>query len=164
MDPMRTSPSLRNIARRTLGPQGIQFVHRNLDRAHAVIQAAKKEPAVRAAIARSKQRGTAPKDWFCGIDDETWLWTNTVARRRRKAIADLLPQMPAQSFQENFTGQSGDLSLREGFNAYKDFQEFLRTIRRAGWVMPRNYGLRLRLGQDHPVFFEGCRTGEAIGS
>jgi SAM-dependent methyltransferase len=119
---MRTSSSLRNIARRTLGPRGIQFVHRHLDRAHAVIQAAKKEPAVRAAIAKSKERGTAPKDWFSGIDDETWLWMNTVARRRRKAIADLLPQMPAQSFQENFTGHSGDSSLREGFNAYRIFK------------------------------------------
>jgi hypothetical protein len=49
---------------------------------------------VRGAITSSEKPGTAPKDWFRGIDDETWLWINTTGRRRRKAVARLLPKMP----------------------------------------------------------------------
>jgi SAM-dependent methyltransferase len=119
LDPIHNSSSLRNVARRVQSPRYIQFVHRNLDRMHALIQAAKKEPAVRAAVAKSKEPGTTPKVWFSGVDDETWLWMNTFARRRRRAIANLLPQVPPPSFQENFTGHSGDSTLREGFNAYR---------------------------------------------
>lgn len=89
----------------------------------AALRAAKNEPAVRVAIARSKKLGTSPKDWFAGFNDETWFWMNTTARRRRKAIANLVPQMPEVSMQENFTGHSGDSTLREGFNAYKIIKE-----------------------------------------
>jgi len=120
---MRVSTSLRGIARRAFGPRGTEFVRRRLDTARAVIQAAKNEPAVRVAIARSKQPGTGPKDWFSGLDDETWLWMNTVARRRRKAIANLVPQMPEPRLQEGFTGQSGDATLQTGFNAYRTFKD-----------------------------------------
>jgi SAM-dependent methyltransferase len=93
----------------------------------AVFRAAKNEPAVRAAIARSKKSGTSPKDWFSGISDETWIWMNTTGCRRRKAIANLVPQMPEVSMQENFTGHSGDSTLREGFDAYKIFKKCYET-------------------------------------
>jgi len=93
--------------------------------ASAVIQAAKNEPAVRVAIARSEKPGSSPKDWFAGISDETWFWMNTMGRTRRKAIAELVPQMPEVSLQENFTGHSGDSTLREGFDAYRIFKKML---------------------------------------
>lgn len=95
--------------------------------ASAVLRAAKNEPAVRAAIARSKKPGSSPKDWFSGINDETWFWMNTTGRRRRKSIADLVPQMPEVSLQELFTGQSGDATLRQGFNAYRIFKNCYET-------------------------------------
>jgi SAM-dependent methyltransferase len=95
--------------------------------ASAVLRMAKNEPSVRVAISRSKQTGTSPKDWFSGLNDETWFWMNTTARRRRKAIANLVPQMPEVSMQEFFTGQSGDAALREGFNAYKIFRNCYET-------------------------------------
>jgi SAM-dependent methyltransferase len=87
-----------------------------------VIQAATNEPAVRVAIARSRQPATSPKDWFFGLDDDTWFWMNTTAGRRREAIANLVPQMPEISTQETFTGQSGDSTLKEGFVAYRIFK------------------------------------------
>jgi SAM-dependent methyltransferase len=95
--------------------------------ASALLRAAKNEPAVREVIARSKKRGTSPKDWFSGISDEGWLWMNTTGRRRRKAIAGLVPQMPEVPMQERFTGSSGDSTLREGFNAYKIFKNCYET-------------------------------------
>jgi SAM-dependent methyltransferase len=119
---MRVPSSLRRIAQQALGPRGTEFVSRSLHKARGVIQAVKNEPAVRIVIARSKRSGTTPKDWFSTLDDETWLWMNTVARRRRKAIAKLVPQMPEPRLQEGFTGQSGDATLKEGFGAYQIFK------------------------------------------
>ena len=91
------------------------------------LRAAKNEPVVRRVTARSERPNTGPKDWFSGIDDETWFWMNTTGRRRRKAVARLLPEMPEASIQEGFTGSSGDSSLREGFNAYRLFKKCYET-------------------------------------
>jgi SAM-dependent methyltransferase len=92
-----------------------------------VLRVAKNELAVRPAIVRSEKPNTGPKDWFSGIDDETWLWMNTTGRRRRKAIARLLPGMPEISIQEMYTGGSGDQTLRAGFNAYRIFKKCYET-------------------------------------
>src|SRR5215469_13990975 len=100
--PVRMSirPSLHSIAKQVLGPRGIAFVRRHLRTAYAAINAAKNEPALRVAVALSRQPATSPKDWFSGLNDETWFWMNTTARRRRKTIASLVPKMPAVSMQE----------------------------------------------------------------
>jgi SAM-dependent methyltransferase len=96
--------------------------------ASGALRAVKNEPAVRRVIARSKKPATGPKDWFSGIDDETWFWLNSAGRMRRKAIARLLPKMPEVSVQETFTGSSGDSTLREGFNAYRIFKKSYETL------------------------------------
>ena len=71
----------------------------------------KNESAVRRAIARSKKPGSSPKDWFAGMDDETWFWMNITGRDRSEAIASLVPKMPEVSMQGLFTGQSGHATL-----------------------------------------------------
>ena len=76
--------------------------------------------ATRRVIERSKKPGTSPKDWFLGIDDETWFQMNMADRG--KALADLLPKMPDPSLQVWFTGDSGDVTLRDGFGAYRLFK------------------------------------------
>ena len=91
------------------------------------LRAARNEPAVRRIITRSEKPDTNPKDWFSGIDDETWFWMNTTGRRRRKAIARLVPKMPEVSTQETYTGWSGDSTLREGFDAYRVFKKCYET-------------------------------------
>jgi SAM-dependent methyltransferase len=93
----------------------------------AVLRVAKNELAVRRTIVRSEKPNTCPKDWFSGIDDETWLWMNTTGRRRRKAIARLLPEMPEISIHEMYTGSSGDQTLGEGFKAYRLFKKCYET-------------------------------------
>ena len=102
-----------------------------------MLRVAKNELAVRRAIARSEKPNTGPKDWFSGIDDETWFWMNTKGRRRRKAIARLLPEMPEVSIQETYTGGSGDLTLREGFDTYRLFKKYYETqLARSSLVAP----------------------------
>ena len=91
------------------------------------LRAARNEPVVRKVITRSETPDTSPKDWFSGIDDETWFWMNTTGRRRRKAIARLVARMPEVSVQETYTGWSGDSTLREGFDAYRIFRKSYET-------------------------------------
>jgi SAM-dependent methyltransferase len=86
--------------------------------------ALKNAPTVRRAIQRGKKPGSSPKDWFYGIDDETWLWMNMA---RGDALANLLPKMPDPNLQALFTGQSGDSTLKEGFNAYRLFKNCYET-------------------------------------
>jgi SAM-dependent methyltransferase len=86
-----------------------------------VVDAVKNQPAARRAVALSKMPGTSPRDWFGGMDDETWFWMNT-AGRRHKSIANLLPRLPEASIQQMYTGSAGDATLREGFRAYRLFK------------------------------------------
>jgi len=77
---------------------------------------------MRRAIARSRKPGTIPKDWFSEADDDAWLWMNTVGRRRLRPLAAIVPGMPGASLQANFTGGTEDVTLREGFAAYRLFK------------------------------------------
>jgi SAM-dependent methyltransferase len=79
----------------------------------------------RRAIKRSKRPSTSPKDWFSGVDDDTWWLMN--ASSREEALANLLPKMPEVFMQELYTGSSGETTLREGFNAYRNFKRFYET-------------------------------------
>ena len=74
---------------------------------------------------------------------------NTTGRRRRKAIARLLPKMPEVSIQELYTGSSGDVTLREGFDAYKIFKNSYET-----YVGP--------IGSCRAVLDFGCGWGRII--
>jgi SAM-dependent methyltransferase len=67
-------------------------------------------------------------DWFSGFDDDTWLWMHTSTQlRRRPEIASLLPELPAPSVQENYTGSSAFATLQEGFHAYQLFKSYYET-------------------------------------
>ena len=75
-----------------------------------------------AGLALLRSHSGTPKDWFAGISDDTWMWMNTWGRRRFKAIAALLPKMPAEALQVQYTGSSGDTVLHQGFAAYQLFK------------------------------------------
>jgi hypothetical protein len=92
-----------------------------------VLQVAKNELAVRRVVARSKKPDTGPKDWFSGIDDESWFWMNTVGRRKLKSVAAIVPGVPDESMQANFTGGVEDTTFREGFAAYQLFNSRVTT-------------------------------------
>lgn len=103
-------------------PEGMTF-HRYVTlRISAAFRAAQNEPAVRSVIGRSRKPDSTPHDWFTGLDDETWFWMNTSGRRHHESIARLVPGLPAAALQDTYTGQHGDATLGEGFNAYKLFK------------------------------------------
>jgi SAM-dependent methyltransferase len=71
------------------------------------------------AAGRSKRRGTSPKDWFSGVDDDIWFWMNTQGRRRFKSIAAIVPGLPDATLQATYTGNAEDATLSEGFTVYR---------------------------------------------
>lgn len=54
--------------------------------------------------------------------EEEWFWVNTEGRRQFPQLRALLPGLPDEQIQSGFTGATGDVTLREGFNAYQLFK------------------------------------------
>jgi SAM-dependent methyltransferase len=88
----------------------------------SVVRAVKNGPAACRALARSKRTGTTPRDWFSGIDDDAWLWMNTVGRRKIKPIAAIVPGVPDAAMQTLYTGDTENVMFRKGFIAYQLFK------------------------------------------
>lgn len=80
------------------------------------------EIAYRAA-SESLRDGDTPRERFRGISDGFWFWLLTEGCRRNVNLRDFLPAMPEEAVQLRFTGDAGDVTLREGFNAYRLFRE-----------------------------------------
>jgi len=93
----------------------------------SVVRAVRNGPMACRVLARSKRTGTTPRDWFSGVDDDTWLWMNTVGRRRFRPLAAIVPGVPDAYMQTNYTGNSEDATLREGFVAYRLFKNYYET-------------------------------------
>jgi SAM-dependent methyltransferase len=61
----------------------------------------------------------APNSLFRGISDPFWFWVCTEGQRTHSVIRAILPGVPSESIQLNFTGSKGDAVLREGFSMYQ---------------------------------------------
>lgn len=60
---------------------------------------------------------------FSGISDDFWIWLFTDGYRSHPLLRSVLPGMPSEEIQLNFTGDSGDATLRDGFKSYTTFKE-----------------------------------------
>lgn len=69
--------------------------------------------------------GTSPRQMFGGTDDDDWLWLNTEGRRRSPALQEIIPSLPDEEIQANFTGAVGDKTLRQGFTHYQLFRQIV---------------------------------------
>lgn len=92
---------------------------------------------------------TTPYNLFSGISDDFWFWLNTEGYRTNEPLRHMLPGMPDEDIQLNFTGNKGDPVLREGFYAYRLFKE----------VYEHHVG-KLNLGKSILDF--GCGWGRII--
>src|SRR5262245_14343348 len=110
---LKVGPAHAFSCNRSMGIRGI---------ASSILKAARNEPSRRRAITRSREPGTSPNQWFSGVDDETWFWMNTAARRRARTMANLVAGMPDAGMQAMYTGGVEDSTLREGFVAYRIFK------------------------------------------
>ncbi len=68
-----------------------------------------------------------PNEVFGLVDDDFWFWLNTAGYRRSAAVRSILPGLPDESVQLQFTGRKGDSGLREAFAAYQLFRDMYRT-------------------------------------
>src|SRR5262249_44602597 len=69
-----------------------------------------------------------PDQLFSGITDEFWFWLHTEGYRRNRLLRRILPGVPDENVQLMFTGNKGDLVLREGFDAYSLFTELYENL------------------------------------
>jgi SAM-dependent methyltransferase len=76
------------------------------------------EEEVRRALA-SGLEGKLPVEVFNLLSDEAWFWALTEGRRQLPELASYLPGMPAVELQSEFTGSTGDHTMREGFDFYR---------------------------------------------
>jgi SAM-dependent methyltransferase len=89
-----------------------------------IVRAAKNGPPALSAVRRSGKPHTTPRDWFSVVNDDAWFWMNTVGRRKLKSVAAIVPGVPDESMQANYTGGSEDTTFREGFAAYQLFKSY----------------------------------------
>jgi SAM-dependent methyltransferase len=76
------------------------------------------EEEVRRALT-SGTEGKSPVEVFSSLSDEAWFWMLSEGRRQFPEVASYLPGMPAEELQAEFTGSTGDQTMREGFSFYR---------------------------------------------
>ncbi len=64
---------------------------------------------------------------FGDEDDQFWLWLFTDGAQRYARVRALLPSMPSEEIQRNFTGVAGDDALRLGFWIYQLARSLAQT-------------------------------------
>ncbi len=67
--------------------------------------------------------GNSLKKILSGESDDFWFWLLTDGYDASPAMNRLLPTMPEERIQLNFTGKSGKYALSEAFSAYQFFKE-----------------------------------------
>ncbi len=66
------------------------------------------------------------KELFEHVSDDFWFWAYTDGYRKSPALRQLLPALPEEKLQSQFTGASGDQTLRQAFLAYKLFKSLAK--------------------------------------
>lgn len=83
----------------------------------------KRDNAERRSAARldAAAPGASLRSIFRGCDDETWLWALTEGRARDPRLKALLPDLPPEKFQMQFTGRSGRLAFEQALQGVNGF-------------------------------------------
>lgn len=76
-----------------------------------------------AALLERVSPATRPNTVFADVDDSFWFWANTEGLRVSQGLRQILPSLPSDEIQTNFTGASGDATLAQAFAAYQLFKE-----------------------------------------
>ena len=96
-----------------------------------------------------RQRAITPHSAFKGTSDRYWYWVLVRGRQSTPALRDVIPGLPAESIQQNWTGSTGETTLREAY----DFYRLVRDV-------ARRYGRDIR--PDTRVMDFGCGWGRII--
>jgi SAM-dependent methyltransferase len=97
----------------------------------------------------SQPPGQPPEKLFGNIPDELWLWLNTEGYRRSSNLRQLLPGLPEENVQRQWTNRVNDDALVEGFRIYR----VVRTL------YERHVG---SIGDAHGILDFGCGWGRVI--
>lgn len=72
----------------------------------------------RRAWAKAVEERRSPADVFASEGDWRWLWLNTRGYRDEPLLRSLLPGVPDEAMQAQFTGQAGEGALHNAWNLY----------------------------------------------
>jgi len=78
--------------------------------------------ALQKILASGSGDTVTPYSLFNDVDDDVWLWLNTAGYRQNPALRKLLPSLPDEKLQLQYTGRSGDETLSDGFASYRLFK------------------------------------------
>ena len=65
----------------------------------------------------------SPQELFRDVSDDFWFWMQTEGYRKSPELREILPGLPPEAKQREWTGASGDSTLGEAFLAYKLFKK-----------------------------------------
>lgn len=90
---------------------------------------ARKAPTdpMQARLARAKP-GDSLRDIFAGCTDEQWVWALTEGRQKHDRIRALLPSLPPDELQAQFTGRSHRLAFEQAAAAVSLFLSEARSL------------------------------------
>ncbi|MFH1552851.1 MAG: class I SAM-dependent methyltransferase [Candidatus Omnitrophota bacterium] len=86
---------------------------------------------------------------FKDVGDAFWLWLYTSGYYKRPVLHGIMPNMPEQSLQLQFTGCSGNLTLREAFLFYR----FVKSTARQHGIV---------IGPGIKILDFGCGWGRVV--
>jgi SAM-dependent methyltransferase len=76
-------------------------------------------------ILASADLRSSPKQLFASVDDRDWRWLNTKGFRKSTELRRILPALPDEAIQINYTGAAGDKTLRQAFTHYQLFRQLV---------------------------------------
>lgn len=79
------------------------------------------------ALVATAASNKAPTELFHGISDGFWFWLLAEGYCRHPSLQAILPGLPDEAIQLEFTGSKGEQVLREGFRAYGLIKELYET-------------------------------------
>jgi SAM-dependent methyltransferase len=95
------------------------------------------EEELTTVLARPGER--SPSELFGDVSDDLWLWMNTEGYRHSPELRDILPALPDEEVQRQWTYRTGDETLLEGFGIYllvrELYQRHVGPIDDAGGIL-----------------------------
>jgi SAM-dependent methyltransferase len=104
-----------------------------------------------------------PVGLFQSVGDAFWLWVHTDGCRVSPELQAVLPQLPSEELQRNFTGAAGDETLREAHNAFVWFKSIAQNYGKPLDSCERILDFGCGWGRIIRFFLKDCTVGTLWG-
>jgi SAM-dependent methyltransferase len=77
-----------------------------------------------------RRKTISPRSAFQGTSDRYWYWVLARGWQANPALRGVIPGLPSERIQQNWTGSAGDATLREGYDFYRLVRDLARKHQR----------------------------------